>query len=202
MCCRYLVDLSPELKPFVEAMNRSPLLGRFPGGKAMTAAGEIRPTDIAPVIATGRNGERGVFPMKWGFALPGKAPLINARAETAGEKPMFREAWKAHRCIVPACGYYEWEHRTENGKKKTGQKYFLRPEGSGAVWMCGLYRIEEGLPVFVVLTREAGEGIRFIHDRMPLMLPEDRAREWIRPEAQPEEFLRFARTDIRPEQAG
>ena len=63
-------------------------------------------------------------------------------------------------------------------------------------WLCGLYRIEEGLPVFVILTREPGEGIRFIHDRMPLILPENCIGDWIRPDTKPEELLGDALTDM------
>ena len=63
-------------------------------------------------------------------------------------------------------------------------------------WLCGLYRIEEGLPVFVILTREPGESIRFIHDRMPLILPENSIGDWIRPDTRPEDLLGDALTDM------
>ena len=57
-------------------------------------------------------------------------------------------------------------------------------------------RIEEGLPVFVVLTREPGDGISFIHDRMPLILPEECVGDWIRPDADPSALLERALTDM------
>lgn len=63
-------------------------------------------------------------------------------------------------------------------------------------WLCGLYRIEDGLPVFVILTREPGEEIRFIHDRMPLIMPGDYVNEWIRPDAKPEELVEHALTEM------
>ena len=63
-------------------------------------------------------------------------------------------------------------------------------------WLCGLYRIENGLPVFVVLTREPGEELRFLHDRMPLIMPERLVDEWIRPEVKPESLLPYALTDM------
>ena len=63
-------------------------------------------------------------------------------------------------------------------------------------WLCGLYRIENGLPVFVVLTREPGEEIRFIHDRMPLILPGEYVDEWIKPGAKPEELIEATLTDM------
>ena len=56
-------------------------------------------------------------------------------------------------------------------------------------WLCGLYRIENGLPVFVILTRDPGVELSRIHDRMPLILNGADAYEWIRPEADPQDFL-------------
>ena len=195
MCTRYWIDASPELRPIVEEMKRSRLVDRWHQTTALTTEGEIRPTNVVPVIAPNKYGERAVFPMKWGFS--GKSLLMNARMETAAEKPTFREAWLRHRCIVPASWYFEWEHLTRNdGKKVTGDKYMIQPKGAAVTWMCGLYRIEAGLPVFVVLTREPGEDIRFIHDRMPLILPENCVDAWIRPDSRPEDLLGEALTEM------
>ena len=72
----------------------------------------------------------------------------------------------------------------------------IQPKNSTMTWLCGLYRIEEGLPVFVILTREPGEQIRFIHDRMPLIMPEDLVNDWISPDAKPEDLLPHALTDM------
>lgn len=195
MCCRYWVDETPRMMSIAEEMYRSGLVNRWRTTNKITVSGEIRPTDVVPVIAPNRSGERAVFPMKWGFT--GKSLLMNARVETAAEKPMFRDAWAAHRCLVPASYYFEWEHLPgKNGRTLTGDKYRIRPKDSEMTWLCGLYRIEEGLPVFVVLTREPGEGIRFLHNRMPLILPEEVAEEWIRPETKPESLLPAALTDM------
>lgn len=200
MCSRYWVDESPELRPIVEEMNRSPLVGKWLKTQGIKSSGEIRPTDVVPVIAPNRYGNRAVFPMKWGFS--GKSLLINARSETAGTKPTFKEAWERHRCIIPASWYFEWEHLKGNdGKTKTGDKYLIQPQGADLTWLCGLYRIEEGLPVFVILTREPGDEIRFIHDRMPLILPEKLGNEWIRPDVKPEELLPEALTEMMFEKA-
>ena len=200
MCCRYWVDQSPELRPYVEQMNKSPLVAKWHKTTKVTSYGEIRPTDVVPVIAPDRQGKQAVFPMKWGYS--GKSVLFNARSETAAVKPMFKDDWAAHRCIVPASWYFEWEHlRGNDGKTHTGPKYAIQPKGSTVTFLCGLYRIEEGLPVFVVLTREPGEGIRFIHDRMPLILPEHLIGDWIRPGGQPEVLLKEALTDMEFEKA-
>ena len=185
----------------MEEMNRSPLVWKWQQTCAVKAYGEMRPTDVVPVISPNRSGIRAVFPMKWGYS--GKTLLMNARTETAASKPTFKDDWLKHRCIVPASWYYEWEHRLGNdGKKHTGEKYMIQLQDSTMTWLCGLYRIEEGLPHFVILTREPGEGIRFIHDRMPLILPERLINEWIRPDVKPENLLGEALTEMVFEKAG
>lgn len=195
MCCRYWMEESPELRPVVEEMNRSPLVRRWQKTTGIITSGEVRPTDVVPVIAPNKNGIRTVYPMKWGFS--GRSLLMNARSETAAVKPMFKDAWRRNRCIVPASWYFEWEHlRGNDGKMHTGDKYMIQPKDAAMTWLCGLYRIEEGLPVFVVLTREPGEEIQFIHDRMPLIMPEHLVNEWIRPDAKPEELLPGALTEM------
>ena len=200
MCSQYWIDESPELREIVEEMNRSPLADRWQETTEITTYGEIRPTNVVPVIASSRSGEKSVFPMKWGFR--GRTLLINARVETVSSRATFREAWASHRCIVPASCYFEWEHTIGNGgKKRAGDKYRIRPKDSTTTWLCGLYRIEDGMPVFVILTREPGEEIRFIHDRMPLILPENYVDEWIRPSANPEELIAAAMTDMAFEKA-
>ena len=125
-----------------------------------------------------------------------REPLFGFLEETYGkarileEKPAFREDWRRHRCIVPASYYYEWEHVTDNaGKKHTGDKYIIQPKMSEMTWMCGLYRFEENMPVFVILTREPGKDIAYIHDRMPVILPEHLLDSWIRPDGNPEELV-------------
>ena len=201
MCCRYWMEESPELRDIVEEMNRSPLVNKWQRTTGIKTYGEIRPTDVVPVIAPKRVGERAVFPMKWGYS--GKSLLINARLETAAVKPTFQDDWRKHRCIVPASWYFEWEHILGNdGKKHTGDKYKIQPKDSAITWLCGLYRIEEGLPHFVILTRDPGAEISFIHDRMPLILPENRIADWIRPDNQPEKFLQEALTEMAFEKAG
>ena len=195
MCCRYFMEESPELRPIVEAMNRSPLAGEMFPRASLRTAGEVRPADIAPVLARSRERHNLVVPMKWGFS--GKSLVINARSETAAVRPMFRGLWETRRCVIPASCYFEWEHpASPDGRRKTGTKYRLQEKDAPLTWLCGLYRMEEGIPCFVVLTRAPGENIRFIHDRMPLILPESAVEEWIRPETRPEDLLSLARTDL------
>ena len=187
MCCRYFVELSPELRPYVEEARHSALANRMTDKycRPFTASGEIRPTDITTVLAPDRNGKPSAFPMFWG--LTGKSSyLFNARVETADRKPTFRELWAKNRCVVPASYYFEWQHLIHpSGKKQTGDKYMIQPKDSTLTLLAGLYRLEEKdgllLPHFTVLTREPSEELRFIHDRMPVILREDMVSEWLDP---------------------
>lgn len=198
------MEESPELRPFVEAVNRSPLKDKMVSklARPIKTTGEIRPTDMVPVVAPNAKGEAVVFPMIWGFSNPKAGqPLVNCRVETVATKPTWRESWERHRCIVPASWYYEWEHFVSpDGRTKTGNKYMIQPRGSRITYLAGLYRIEEtaGLkyPVFAILTREPSEEIRFIHERMPLILPKEAVTSWIRPEGNPNELIQTAIQDM------
>ena len=195
MCTRYFVELSPELRPIIEAARRTSLADRMRGDLARPVAkeGEIRPTDIAAVIASNRKGLQSVFPMVWGFSQSDinhtrrSQPLVNCRIETAGEKQLWAESWSRRRCIIPASYYFEWEHFARpDGSRKTGDKYAIQPAGATVTWLAGLYRIEDGYPHFAILTREPGAGIRFIHDRMPVILDRPALADWINPMSSPD----------------
>lgn len=206
MCCRYYMEKSPELRPYIEAANRSSLKDRLVSklARPLVTEGEVRPTDLVPVIApSSKSLEPTVFPMVWGFTIPRRqTSLFNARVESATEKPTFKESWEKRRCIVPASWYYEWEHliNASTGKSKTGDKYMIQAKGSNVIYLAGLYRLEEiagiQVPVFTILTREPSDEIRFIHDRMPVMLPKEYIREWVNPNGKPEEIIRAAQTEM------
>ncbi|WP_415099219.1 SOS response-associated peptidase [Nocardioides sp.] len=109
--------------------------------------------------------------------------LINARMETVAEKPAFRRAFAARRCLLPADGYYEWyptAQLTKAGKPRK-QPFFIRPIDHGVLAMAGLYEIwrdpdrSEDDPhrfrwTCTVLTTQAEDSLGQIHDRMPLMV--------------------------------
>ena len=202
MCCRYYMEESPELRPYVEAAKRSSLLEKMVAklARPLIASGEVRPTNIVPVIAPSRKKELAVYPMLWGFT--GKtAPLVNARSETAAVKPTFRESWEKRRCVIPASWYFEWEHRAApDGTQKTGDKYMIQPAGASSLFLAGLYRMEKlgdlAYPVFTVLTKEPTEALRRLHDRMPVILPRSAVAAWIDPDGRPEAILGAALRDM------
>ena len=136
---------------------------------------------------------RGQPRLSWLSSLP----------TTAAAKPSFREGWQLHRCAVPVSWYYEWEHTlSRSGRPAAGDKYAIMARGGGLSWLCGLYRLEDGYPHFVVLTREAGDSIRFLHDRMPLLLPKEAVGRWIDPKLNPCMVLSAALDDVVFEKAG
>ncbi|MBQ9031578.1 MAG: SOS response-associated peptidase family protein [Parasporobacterium sp.] len=209
MCTRFFIDQNlEELSEYLQAVKESPLLRRFEerDPAPFVTSGEVFPTNIAVVLAPGKDGRRSAFPMKWGYRLNKKTTLFNARLETAGEKPTFREDYLRHRCIIPASWYYEWQHRmgpdgtssetASSRKSAPAAKYKIQPGGQSVTWLAGLYRIENGLPYFVVLTREPSGNLRKIHDRMPLILPEKVLDDWIWPDSDPGKLIKYAVTDL------
>jgi putative SOS response-associated peptidase YedK len=167
MCGRfYIKSDDPALREIARAIEAD-------AGGQKVKSGEIFPTDVVP-IQTGPGEFRAT---RWGFAgFEGRRPLINARSETILTKPTFRERALARRCLVPASSYFEWK---KEGSKKIKLELF-RPEGS--LLLAGLWRLEANNPpglAFVILTREAGSGIRDIHDRMPVIIPPPLAEKWL-----------------------
>ena len=193
------MEMSPALRPIVEAAERSKLMENNMDRleRPLITSGEVAPDSLVPVIAIGQSGARKVFPMIWGYRIEGlNRSLFNARTETAMVKKTFADSWKEHRCIVPASWYFEWEHHTTpSGRKVTGQKYAIKPKGTELTWLCGIYRLENNYPHFVILTREPGDGIAFIHNRMPLILPDEAVNNWINPRYDPTIVLQNSITD-------
>ncbi len=156
--------------------------------------GDIYPSEAA-VILSERGGGLYAEPMHWGFpAAQSKQLLINARAETALQKPSFSDSVMRRRCVIPASGFYEWD-----AKKRRAA--FTRPEHS-SLYMAGFYRMFEGGKRFVILTAAANESVSPVHDRMPLILEESELEDWILEDGRTAEFLRKAGPLLRAEFPG
>ncbi|WP_428559673.1 MAG: SOS response-associated peptidase [Solidesulfovibrio sp. DCME] len=150
---------------------------------------EIFPSELIEAIFTARESGRrlaGLF--RWGLVPafvkdPAKArPMINARAETALEKPSFRAAVRYRRCLVPAQGFFEW--RREPGGGKT--RFFLTLPEAPVMALAGLYERAvtadgEARDTAAILTRPASPQMAAIHDRMPLILPPEAFAAWLDP---------------------
>ena len=134
---------------------------------------EVFPSANVPIIASTENKIKPEF-FVWGF--PGfhkKELIINARSETAAQKPTFKQAMLHRRCVVPSTGFYEWSHDSQKKKYK-----FNLPEQEN-LYMAGIWNEYEGEKHFVILTTAANQSMAPIHNRMPLILPKELIRSWI-----------------------
>jgi putative SOS response-associated peptidase YedK len=106
---------------------------------------------------------------------------INARAETLHTRPAFREAFKKRRCVVPADGFFEWA-----GPKGARQPIWFHRSDEGLLLFAGLFESwqpepGEWEPTFTIVTTDANSAIEPVHNRMPVILPEQAADEWLNP---------------------
>ena len=140
---------------------------------------------IAAVVESG--GERIVSGLKWGL-IPHwskddsfASKLINARAETLAEKPSFREAFKKHRCIIPASGFYEW-NKKGSGAKQPYYFYLKDKEifGFAGLWEEWLDKTSgEIIETCAIITTEANQVLEPVHDRMPVILKPESYEQWL-----------------------
>lgn len=178
MCGRYTVFTEEEIiemRAIVEEVSR-----RY--GNQPVSTGEIFPTNTVPVIAA-EGGTWGLRPVKWGFPKwDGKGTIINARCETALERPMFKKSLLERRCVIPSTGFYEWMH-AEGQKKK--DKYLLRLPDTKMLYMAGMTNtfkdaLGNRYEAFTILTTAASPSVAAIHDRMPVILKPEEQEAWLR----------------------
>lgn len=168
MCCRYSFSGdSPDerVKKIVSLMERD-----YPG---QYKTGEIFPGDTTAAIL-GENGRLRHAPATFGFpGFKGGRLILNARSETAAEKPTFAECLRERRMILPADGFYEWSH------DENKIKYLFTLSEQLTLYLCGLYKVIDGRYHFVILTRPANESMLGIHDRMPVIVGADEVRAYL-----------------------
>jgi len=144
----------------------------------------VTPGSLMPVVL--RQSPNSVKIMKWGLVpFWAKDPrigyrMINARAETIESKPAFRKPFLAQRCLVPANGFFEWQHA--NGK----QPYYIELAGRPVFTMAGLYdrwTDAEGKETlsYTIITTAANAMMTPIHNRMPVILTPEAETEWLDP---------------------
>lgn len=144
------------------------------------------PTQTLPVVRQGETGRAlslmrwGLVPAWWKKSLRELPSTFNARAETVAEKPMFRSAFKARRCLVPASGYYEW--RQEAGGK---QPYLFTRRDGAPLTLAGLWErsrapgSEEAIESFTIVVGAASGLAGEYHDRMPVILEAEDWETWL-----------------------
>jgi putative SOS response-associated peptidase YedK len=154
----------------------------------------IAPQSDVPIVRL-HNGERETAIVRWGL-VPGwakspeafQANLFNARSETLAEKPIFKNAVKARRCLIPTSGFYEWQ-RLGSGSSTSKQPYLIQHTESNPFAFAGLWERWEGglefegrvLETCTILTTEANTLIKPIHERLPVILQRKDYDEWLDP---------------------
>jgi putative SOS response-associated peptidase YedK len=179
MCGRYLLLSSG--REIAETFD----LAGFP---ELAPRYNIAPTQPVAVVRAGEAG-RELVRLRWGLVPPWSRDLkqapINAHAETAADKPMFRAALRKRRCLVPASGFYEWLALAGEKRK---QPYCFRPRDEMPWAFAGLWERWQGPDGSVesccILTTTANEVVRPVHDRMPVIVPRQHWAAWLDPQAQ------------------
>jgi putative SOS response-associated peptidase YedK len=131
--------------------------------------------------------ERILSQLKWGLVPSWSKDaqtfkgLINARAETLTEKPSFREAFKSRRCIIPASGFYEWQKQAKGAKQPF--YFYLKDKevfGFAGLWESWVDKTTgEGLETCTIITTEANDVLKPVHERMPVILRAESYDEWL-----------------------
>lgn len=184
MCSRFYVDDS------VDRLLRELDQGYEPGNRGRE---DVLPSRMAFIVCV-RDGHPAVERMKWGFLKETAGDrhgagtgglVINARAETALERPMFRDSARSRRCLVPAAGFYEWNRQKEKA-------VFSRPDGDPLL-MAGLCQPDPGGAGgrFVILTTDANSSVLPVHPRMPLILERGQWKNWLFDGGEVENLLAF-----------
>jgi putative SOS response-associated peptidase YedK len=182
MCGRYSLTTEPEaLRQLFNFANRPNFAPRY----------NVAPTQPMPVVRRGEAG-RELAILRWGL-IPSWAKdaaigarCINARADTVAEKPAFRGAFRARRCLVPADGFFEW--KTEGGAK---QPYLIRAPGGRAFAFAGLWErwtakaagagiaAGETVETYTIITTDANRKLAALHERMPVILAPGSYDAWL-----------------------
>jgi putative SOS response-associated peptidase YedK len=175
MCGRYTVTSAPEA---IRALFRYAEQPNFPPRY------NVAPTQPIPIVRL-VDGQRHFALVRWGL-LPswvkdpkGFTLLINARGESAAEKPAFRAAMKRRRCLIPADGFYEWQ---KAGERK--RLFYVRAKSGKPLAFAGLWETWTGpngeeLETGTIVTTAANKTLAPIHDRMPVIVPPDGFDLWL-----------------------
>lgn len=183
MCGRFTLTASVDVVQDLFEVQRLPGLG---------ARYNIAPTQQVLAIRDDEDGQREAVMLRWGL-IPHWAEdksigskLINARAETAAQKPAFRHSFEKRRCLIAADGFFEWK-RTSSGK----QPYWMQLSDGGPFGFAGLWTrwrdedAEEWLHTCTILTTTPNELVKPVHNRMPVILAREDHATWLSAETVP-----------------
>jgi putative SOS response-associated peptidase YedK len=179
MCGRFTNKAKPEqIKTEFKIGSKNPNLyePRF----------NIAPSQMIDVVFEPES-ERIISQLKWGLVPSWSKDsdignrMINARAETLTEKPSFREAFKSRRCIIPASGFYEWQKQAKGAK----QPFYFYLKDKDVFGFAGLWeswidkQTGEELETCTIITTEANNVLKSVHERMPVILKPESYDEWL-----------------------
>ena len=180
MCGRFALDENP--KKLAEHF-------KLTGDVSLDSSWNIAPSTRIYAITADQSDVRHLQQMKWGL-IPSWAKdatlgnkLSNARGETVHEKPSFRSAFKYHRCIIPASGFYEWK---SVGKVK--YPWYMSLKSGEPMAFAGLWetwndiQTKNTTTTCCIITTSANSLMEPIHDRMPVILEKDQWEAWLSPQ--------------------
>jgi len=179
VCGRFLLSMIPEEYAGLLRIAHLPALG----AELFQPRMNIAPTQQIVIARVDDEGERRLDAARWGM-IPHwaksieeiKRPIFNARSETLWDKPMFKDAAKHRRCVVPASGFYEWQKaETPRGRK---QPHLIRRRDSSPMFFAGVWSAwspkdgdqADTIRSCAILTTAPNEAMAPIHDRMPVIL--------------------------------
>jgi putative SOS response-associated peptidase YedK len=211
MCGRYASGRDPA--------DLAVVFGAVPDDAAEARSSwNIAPTDTVYAVLERSDGSkldaapvRRLRPVRWGLVpswaanARGAARMINARLETAAQKPAFRKAFAARRCLLPADGWYEWQ--PGHGRAKT--PHFIRPRHGGVLAFAGLYELwhdparpredpASWLWTATILTTATPPELRHLHHRMPIVVDPARYDTWLDPALRDPDAVPALLPPIRP----
>lgn len=188
MCGRYSLTARPDtLTQAFQLAECPPLIPRF----------NIAPSQmVVAVRVLPGSTTRGCALLRWGLTPPwAEAPhtginMVNARAETASERPAFRAAFRQRRCLVLADGFYEWERSARHA-----QPYYIRlrdgqPFAFAGLWERWEARDGKTTESCTLLTTQPNDLLRPIHHRMPVILNPRHYQHWLDPDLRTVETLK------------
>ena len=179
MCGRYELHSNPAAIALAFGLAHAP---------SVRPRYNVAPMQEVPIVRVSASGAREFVAVRWGLvprwakdpAIGSK--MINARGETVATKPSFRTAFRRHRCLIPANGFYEWMPAADGRK----QPVLIAMKDGGVFAFAGLYErwlTGDGEPLdsCTILTTDANDLLRAVHDRMPVIVPADQYARWLDP---------------------
>lgn len=132
--------------------------------------GDVTP-GMSPVVIGNYNGKLSATNMHWGMKSKNGSLIINARSESALQKPMFSSAIESRRVLIPTDKFYEWD--------SDRNKVTFSVNDSDIIFLAGIYNITDNKMSFAILTTAANSSMSPVHDRMPLMISDSDISDWI-----------------------